>query len=261
MDKLYIIKIGGGVIDDENLLDTFLQEFSRVPEKKILVHGGGKLATRMAEDLGIPQQMVEGRRITDAETLRVLTMVYGGLINKHIVSRLQAHQCDAIGLTGADGNAIRAHKRMHSSIDYGWVGDIDQVNAVFLSQMLDENRVPVFAPLTHDGAGHLLNTNADTIARELAAALAPRYGLSLVFTFDKPGVLSDLDDPGSLVSRLDRDQYEALKKKGKIFAGMLPKIDNAFYALDAGVSRVIIGDAKNLSDLLSGKGGTTITNG
>jgi acetylglutamate kinase len=261
MDKLYIIKIGGGVIDDESLLDAFLRDFARLPENKLLVHGGGKLATQTAEKLGIPQQMIDGRRITDTETLRVLTMVYGGLINRQIVARLQAFDCDAIGITGADGNAILAHKRVHPSIDYGWVGDIDRVNTAFFDDLLQKKRVPVAAPLTHDGRGSLLNTNADTIARELAVALAPRYELSLVFTFDKPGVLTNVNDPGSLVSRLDPNDYETLKKEGRIFAGMLPKIDNAFYALGAGVKQVIIGEAANLSDLLAGRGGTTITNG
>src|SRR3954469_16756247 len=175
MDKLVVIKIGGNIIDEETKLLPFLREFALVPGKKILVHGGGKLATRIAEALNIPQQMVEGRRITDAETLKVVTMVYAGYINKQVVAHLQKENCNAIGLSGADGNAIRAHKRIHASIDYGFAGDVDEVNADFLVSLLRQGLTPVVAPITHDKKGQLLNTNADTMAQELAKALSSHF--------------------------------------------------------------------------------------
>jgi acetylglutamate kinase len=256
--QLSIVKIGGNIIDDEGKLSGFLDAFAAVPGKKILVHGGGKLATRVAEGLGIRQQMVDGRRITDAETLRVVTMVYAGTINKGIVAQLQARGCSAIGLTGADGNAILSHKRVHASIDYGFVGDVDQVNTSFLTSLLLLDKTLVFAPITHDARGQLLNTNADTIAQELARALSTGFAVSLVYSFEKSGVLLDAEDDRSVISRINPTEYEELKARKVIFAGMIPKLDNAFAALRSGVGRVIIGRAEELPLLLAGQAGTTI---
>src|SRR5580692_7828342 len=256
--QLSIIKIGGNIIDDEGKLGTFLDSFAAIPGKKILVHGGGKLATKVAEGLGIRQQLVEGRRITDGETLKVVTMVYAGTINKNIVAQLQARGCDAIGLTGADGNSIRAHKRVHPEIDYGFVGDVDSVDAAFITGLLMLEKTLVFSPITHDGKGFLLNTNADTIAQELARGLGRSFDVSLVYSFEKSGVLLDANDDDSLIPRISPDQYEDLKSKQLVFAGMIPKLDNAFAALRSGVGRVIIGRAEELPLLLAGRSGTTI---
>ena len=261
MDKLYIIKIGGHIIDDESALSAFLEEFASIGEKKILVHGGGKLATQMAEKLGVPQQVVEGRRITDAATLEIATMVYAGRINKNIVARLQANGCRSLGLTGADGNAIRSRKREHPTIDYGYVGDVDEVNSTFITQLLGLGLCPVFAPLTHDNKGQLLNTNADTIARELAFSLSKTFETTLVFLFEKAGVLTDVNDENTLIPELTRTIYQDLRSQNRIFAGMIPKLDNAFDAVQNGVSRVVIGKASELRGLLEGKKGTTIRNG
>lgn len=256
--QLSIIKIGGNIIDDEAKLSAFLDAFAAVQGKKILVHGGGKLATKVAEGLGIQQQLVDGRRITDAETLRVVTMVYAGTINKGIVAQLQARGCAAIGLTGADGNAILSHKRVHPSIDYGFVGDVDQVNTPLLTSLLLQDKTIVFAPITHDGKGQLLNTNADTIAQELARALSTGFEVSLVYSFEKSGVLLNAEDDGSVIGRISPAEYEDLKVRKVIFAGMIPKLDNAFAALRSGVGRVIIGRAEELPLLLAGESGTTI---
>ncbi|HVU97558.1 MAG TPA: acetylglutamate kinase [Puia sp.] len=256
--QLSIIKIGGNIIDDEAKLLAFLDAFAAAPGKKILVHGGGKLATKVAEGLGIRQQLVDGRRITDAETLRVVTMVYAGTINKNIVAQLQARGCAAIGLTGADGNAILSHKRVHPTVDYGFVGDVDQVNTPLLTSLLLQDKTIVFAPITHDGKGQLLNTNADTIAQELARALSTSFEVSLVYSFEKAGVLMDTENDASVIGLLRPAEYEDLKARKVIFAGMIPKLDNAFAALRSGVGRVIIGRAEELSLLLSGKAGTTI---
>jgi acetylglutamate kinase len=258
--QLSIIKIGGNIIDDEVRLGTFLDAFASVPGRKILVHGGGKLVTKVAEGLGIRQQLVDGRRITDAETLKVVTMVYAGTINKNIVARLQARRCDAIGLTGADGNCIRAHKRVHPEIDYGWVGDVDSVDAAFLTGLLMLDKTIVLAPITHDGKGQLLNTNADTIAQELARGLGRSFDVSLVYSFEKSGVLLDAEDDGSVIRRIGPGYYRELKDKNLIFAGMIPKLDNAFAALRNGVGKVIIGRAEDLKQLLAGEAGTTIVN-
>lgn len=262
MDKLSVIKIGGNVIDNETLLNELLLQFASLKGKKILVHGGGKLATRMAEKMEIPQHMVDGRRITDAETLKIVTMVYAGFINKNIVARLQSMQCNAIGLTGADAGSILAHKRIHPSLDFGFVGDIDKVNPLFIQGMLDQNLSLVMAPITHDGKGQLLNTNADTIAQELAKAMSARYETKLIYTFEKAGVLLDIDDEASVIPRLDRHYYKQLKEpvEGpvRIFAGMIPKLDNAFAAIDSGVKEVIIGKAGQLQELIAGTAGTTI---
>ncbi len=202
MENLYVVKIGGNIIDDDALLSVFLQKFARIPSKKILIHGGGKLATRLAEKLGIPQQLVDGRRITDAETLKIVTMVYAGYINKIIVAELQSIQCDAMGVSGADGNSIRAHKRENAAIDYGFAGDIDKVNSDLFRQLLENGYSPVIAPITHDGKNQLLNTNADTIAQEIAKAMSNDYKVSLVYSFEKSGVLTDVDDENTVIKNL-----------------------------------------------------------
>ena len=256
--QLSIIKIGGNIIDDEVRLAAFLDNFAAVPGKKILVHGGGKLATKVAEGLGIQQQMVDGRRITDAETLKIVTMVYAGTINKNIVAQLQARGCPAIGLTGADGNAILSHKRTNASIEYGYVGDVDVVNTSLLTSLLLLDKTLIFAPITHDGKGQLLNTNADTIAQELARGLSATFEVSLIYSFEKNGVLLNAEDEASVIGRINPSYYEELKASGAIFAGMIPKLDNAFAALRSGVARVIIGRAEELPQLLTGSSGTTI---
>ncbi len=258
MEPLYIIKISGNIIDDEQRLDSFLQQFALLQGKKILIHGGGKLATKMADQLNIPQQMIEGRRITDADTLRIVTMVYAGYINKNIVAKLQQYGSNAIGLTGADGNCILAHKRQHVSIDYGYVGDIDTVNKTLLYQLLEQNATIVLAPITHDGNGQLLNTNADTIAQEIAKALSSLYQTILIYSFEKKGVLLDINDESSVITSLSKESYQLLKSEEKIFAGMIPKLDNAFAAIDAGVGKVIIGQAEELALLVNASSGTTI---
>ena len=265
---LYIIKIGGNIIDDEAKLLSFLSGFADINGKKILVHGGGKLATRLAEQLGVEQKLVDGRRITDAETLKIVTMVYAGYINKNIVARLQAHHCNAIGLCGADGDAILAHKRKHPILDYGFVGDIDAINTDLISDLLEKNIAVVFAPLTHDQAGQLLNTNADTIAQEIARAMSHLYDVDLIYSFEKAGVLLDVNDESTVIKIIDREYYQQLRAstdsssatKGKIFAGMIPKLDNAFTALNKGVKKVIIGKAEDLGELIAGTAGTTIIN-
>ena len=258
MDKLYIIKVGGSIIDDEERLAGFLQAFAQVNEKKILVHGGGKLATHLAEQLHIPQQMVEGRRITDSETLKVVTMVYAGLINKNIVAKLIQLGCMATGITGVDGNAILAHKRTGTAHDYGWVGDIDTVQTGFFQSLFQATDTIVVAPITHDGKGQLLNTNADTIAQELAKALSVFYDTTLVFSFEKAGVLMDAENEHTLIPRMNHETYEELKGNQVIFAGMIPKLDNAFAALKSGVGKVVIGKAEQLEQLITGTAGTTI---
>lgn len=258
MEKLYIIKIGGNIIDDEIKLSSFLKVFAAVEGKKILIHGGGKLATKMASQLGIEQQMIDGRRITDAETLKIVTMVYAGYINKNIVAQLQANHCNAIGLSGADGNMIKAHKRKHNTIDYGFVGDIDTVNIDLLQNLLNKNMSVVAAPITYDECGSLLNTNADTIAQEMAKAMSSLYEITLIYSFEKNGVLLDVNDDDSVIPHINSVYYAELKKKQLIFAGMIPKLDNAFAAVANGVHTVIIGKAEELKELISGTTGTTI---
>jgi acetylglutamate kinase len=260
MEVLYVVKIGGNIIDDTASLKAFLQEFATVKGRKILVHGGGKLATQLAADLNIPQQLVDGRRITDAESLKVVTMVYAGFINKNIVAQLQALGCDAVGISGADGNTIQAHKRIHATIDYGFVGDVDAVNSAFLNSLLQDNKIIVVAPITHDGKGQLLNTNADTIAQEIAKAMSNDFDVQLVYSFEKPGVLLDAEDNSTVITSLNPAYYQQLKTEQKIFAGMIPKLDNAFAALQAGVKKVIIGKAENLQQLINGHSGTAISN-
>jgi acetylglutamate kinase len=258
MEKLLVVKIGGNIIDDEAKLASFLETFAAVDNKKILVHGGGKLATKLAAQLNIPQQMVEGRRITDAETLKIVTMVYAGFINKNIVAQLQSADCNAIGLSGADGNAVMAHKRVVKELDYGFAGDVDGVNSEFLHNLLQQNISPVLSPITHDGKGQLLNTNADTIAQETAKALSALYDVHLVYSFEKSGVLLNVDDETSVIQLISKEKYGELKGSGLVFAGMIPKLDNAFSALESGVKKVIIGKAEKLLSLVNGESGTTL---
>ena len=260
MEKLYVIKIGGNIVDNPALLTNFLTAFSTIEGQAILVHGGGKLATSLATTLGVSQTMVEGRRITDGETLKIVTMVYAGYINKNIIAQLQAMHVNAIGLSGVDGNLIKAHKRIDANIDFGFVGDIDEVNTGFIHQQLLNNTRLVIAPITHDGAGQLLNTNADTIAQTVATAMSDTYKVHLVYGFEKEGVLRDVTNEGSVISSINNLTYSQLKKEKVIFEGMIPKIYNAFLALHGGVQSVIIGKAEKLIELMNGTAGTTITN-
>lgn len=260
MDKLYVIKIGGNIIDDEKKLSSFLKAFSAIDGKKILIHGGGKLATKLAEKMKVEQKMVEGRRITDAETLKIVTMVYAGYVNKNIVAQLQSFECNAMGLCGVDGDIILAHKRKHPAIDFGYVGDVDSVNVPLVKNLLEQNLSLVFAPITHDMGGQLLNTNADTIAQEIAKAMSSEYEVKLIYSFEKAGVLLDADDDNTVIANINPTSYQKLKATEKIFAGMIPKLDNAFAALNSGVNKVIIGKAENLNELISGRSGTTIVN-
>ena len=255
---LFVVKIGGNIIDDSNALDIFLDQFATIKEPKILIHGGGKLATEMASTLHIPQQMIDGRRITDDATLKVVTMVYAGFINKNIVAKLQAKTCDAIGLTGADGNIIVAKKRIVKDIDYGFVGDVVQVNNPFIKKILDNNNTPVIAPITHDGTGQLLNTNADTIANEIAKAMAEDYDVQLIYCFDKKGVLANLNDENSVIKLITKENFDALKKDTIVHEGMIPKIENALQAVGAGVQSVSIGHGFELNEMIKGEAGTNI---
>jgi acetylglutamate kinase len=265
MDNLYVIKIGGNIIDDDEKLKLFLRSFASIKSNKILVHGGGKLATKLADTLGVQQKLIDGRRITGAETLKIVTMVYAGYINKNIVSQLQSKNCNAIGLCGDDAKIIQAHKRIHPSIDYGFVGDIDKVNAEQLKQLINSGLTPIIAPITSDSEGQLLNTNADTIAQEIAKAMCEYYNVQLIYSFEKSGVLLDVNDENSVIKKLTPQYYHELNTPlqgmgAKIFAGMIPKIDNAFAALNSGVKKVIIGNAEKLNDLINNSAGTTITN-
>jgi len=260
MAELFVIKIGGNIIDDEVKLSSFLRSFAAIEDKKILVHGGGKLATKLAEKMGVEQKLIDGRRITDAETLKIVTMVYAGYVNKNIVAQLQSFNCNAIGLSGVDGDIILAHKRKHPVIDYGFVGDVDAVNTPLLKNLLKQNLSLVFAPITHDQQGQLLNTNADTIAQEIAKALSNEYEVKLIYSFEKSGVLMDADDESTVITNINPGYYQELKAKERIFAGMIPKLDNAFAALKSGVNKVIIGKAEELDKLMKGTAGTTIKN-
>ena len=258
MEKIAVIKIGGNIIDNEANLASFLNTFSSIEGPKILVHGGGKLATKIAADLNIPQQMVDGRRITDAATLKIVTMVYAGYINKNIVAALQSKNVNALGICGADANIIRAHKRINAGTDYGFVGDIDAVDTEKIIAFLQAGLSLVVAPITHDGAGQLLNTNADTMAQAIATAMSHVYEASLVYSFERKGVLSDIHNNDSVIPVINPENYARLKASGQVNEGMIPKLDNAFDALQKGVSRVIIGDALNIDELIAGKAGTTI---
>lgn len=245
-EKLSVVKIGGNVIEDEKALDNFLSAFSQLEGLKILIHGGGKLATQLATKLGIESKMIDGRRITDAETVDIITMVYGGLANKKIVAQLQSKNINAIGLSGADGNSIQAHKRPVKQIDYGFVGDIDGVNSELLKNLLSINLTPIFCALSHDGAGQLLNTNADTIASEIAIGMASVFETTLYYCFEKKGVLLDITDENSVVKNIDTSKYKELLSKGVIADGMLPKLHNCFHALDNNVEKVCLGDVSML---------------
>ncbi len=259
---LLIIKIGGSIIDDESKLSSFLKDFASIEDKKILVHGGGKVATKIGEKLGIESKYVDGRRITDAATIDLVTMVYAGLINKKIVAQLQSFGCNSFGVTGADANLIPAVKRPVKETDYGFVGDIDTENimGLFWDELLQLGLTPIVSPITHDGKGQLLNTNADTIAQEVAKVMSGSYEVSLIYSFDKAGVLFDVNDESTVINKLNKNYYDELKSNGKLFAGMLPKLDNAFAALNNGVNKVIIGNAEQLKELIAGTSGTTITN-
>lgn len=254
-EKLTIVKVGGAVVEDELQLSQLLRDFSAIEGRKVLVHGGGRRATKVAEQLGIETKMVNGRRITDKQMLEVVTMVYGGLVNKQVVARLQANGVKAIGLTGADADVIRSHKRpLKDGIDFGFVGDVDRADGQVLQHLVEQGIVPVMAPLTHDGKGNILNTNADTIACETAKALAPLYDVTLIYSFEKPGVMKDPDDETSLISEITRADFERYKADGIISGGMLPKIENALAAVEAGVCRVII----TLATAIDGQHGTVI---
>ncbi len=254
-EKLTIVKVGGAVVEDEAQLKQLLTDFAAIQGRKVLVHGGGRRATQVAARLGIESQMVGGRRITDEQMLEVVTMVYGGLVNKHVVAMLQAAGVSAIGLTGADGDVIRSHRRpIKDGIDYGFVGDVDKVENKTLQRLVEGGMVPVLAPLTHDGQGNMLNTNADTIASEAAKALAELYDVTLIYSFEKKGVLSNPDDDESVIPTITRTDFERYKADGTISGGMLPKIENALAAIEAGVSRVII----TLATQIDGNHGTVI---
>ncbi len=261
-DQLTIVKIGGNVIDDEPTLNEFLTQFSKIEGQKILIHGGGKLATQLAERMGIPQRLIEGRRVTDAETLKIAVMVYGGWINKKLVSTLNTLGTRAIGVTGADGQLVESKKRPPEPIDYGFVGDVVRVNTTLLEDWLNAGLTPVIAPITSDASGQLLNTNADTMANAIATACARAFAetvsVTLVYSFEKKGVLLDVTDNSTLVSELTPLSYLAMKEKKQVFAGMLPKLDNAFLSIENGVENVILGQAKELNLLLCGKSGTKI---
>lgn len=246
MEKLTLIKVGGKIVEEAETLRQLLQDFASIEGYKVLVHGGGRSATKIATELGIESQMVDGRRITDAEMLKVVTMVYGGLVNKNIVAGLQALGVNALGLTGADMNIMRSDKRPVKEVDYGFVGDVKEVNADLLSELIRQGIVPVLAPLTHDKKGNLLNTNADTIAGEAAKALAKYFEVTLMFCFEKKGVLLDEKDEESVIPKIDRQAFREYVDKRIIQGGMIPKLENAYQAIDAGVKQVIITKASEI---------------
>jgi acetylglutamate kinase len=250
MEQLFVIKIGGNVIDDENNLSAFLKNFAAITSKKILIHGGGKIATKIGDKLGIESKYIDGRRITDEATIDLVTMVYGGLVNKKIVAKLQALNCNAIGLTGADANIIPATKRpiTKEGIDFGFVGDVEslQLKVESLEVLLKAGFSLVLAPLTHDGKGQILNTNADTIASSIATALSSLYDVRLIYCFEKKGVLENVNDENSALPLITKEIYQQLKNENKLFDGILPKLDNAFAAIDSGVKEVLIGNANDL---------------
>lgn len=246
MEKLTLIKVGGKIVEEPDTLQQLLRDFSSIEGHKVLVHGGGRSATKIASQLGIESQMVNGRRITDAEMLKVVTMVYGGLVNKNIVAGLQSLQVNTLGLTGADMNIMRSDKRPVKDVDYGFVGDVKEVNADVLASLIQQGIVPVLAPLTHDKQGHMLNTNADTIAGEAAKALAKYFDVTLMFCFEKKGVLLNEDDDESVIPEIDRASFQKYVAEGIIQGGMIPKLENAFQAIDAGVKEVIITQASEI---------------
>lgn len=255
MEKVTIVKMGGAIVEDNEQLAQLLTDFAAIPGKKVLVHGGGRRATKVAAALGIESKMVNGRRITDAQMLEVVTMVYGGLVNKNLVAKLQAKGVNALGLTGADMDVIHSHKRpVKDGVDFGYVGDVERANGKMLQTLIQEGITPVMAPLTHDGNGNILNTNADTIASETAKALAPYYDVTLIYSFEKKGVLSNPDDDNSVIPVITRSDFEKYQADGTIGGGMIPKIENALAAVDAGVKEVII----TLATAIDGKQGTVI---
>lgn len=258
--KLVVIKIGGNIVDSEEQRHSFLQSFAGIADYKILVHGGGKIATELGKKLGIEANYVNGRRITDKQTLDLVTMVYGGLINKQMVAQLQQAGCNAIGLTGADGAVMPADKRLVKEVDYGYVGDVcsEKVNGGLLKQLLEAGLIPVLAPLTYDGEGGMLNTNADTIAQEVAKAMSGIMDVQLIYCFEKKGVLADANDDDSVITKVTATDFETLKADGIVTAGMIPKLENAFAAINYGVHTVTIGHAASLQDLISGNAGTCI---
>lgn len=255
MEKVTIVKVGGAIVEDNEQLAQLLTDFAAIPGKKVLVHGGGRRATKVAAALGIESKMVNGRRITDAQMLEVVTMVYGGLVNKNLVAKLQAKGVNALGLTGADMDVIHSHKRpVKDGVDFGYVGDVERANGKMLQTLVQEGITPVMAPLTHDGNGNILNTNADTIASETAKALAPYYDVTLIYSFEKKGVLSNPDDDNSVIPVITRSDFQKYQADGTIGGGMIPKIENALAAVDAGVKEVII----TLATAIDGKQGTVI---
>ncbi len=260
MEQLTVIKIGGNIIDDNTRLESFLEKFAAVEGKKILVHGGGKIATSIGDKLGIESKYNSGRRITDKETLDLVTMVYGGLVNKRVVAVLQGLSCNAVGLTGADGNVMLADRREVKEVDYGYVGDIRQtgINILLLQSLLNNELTPVMAPLTHDGQGSLLNTNADTIAQEIAKAMAKVMQVNLIYCFEKKGLLRDIANEDSVIEQINEATFGQLKADEVITDGMIPKVENALAAIRSNVSRVIIGHAEDLQALIAGTAGTQI---
>ena len=250
-EQLTVVKVGGAVVEDEQQLSQLLDHFAAIPGHKVLVHGGGRSATRIAASLGIESQMINGRRITDADMLRVVTMVYGGLVNKNIVARLQARGIDAVGLTGADMDVIRSHRRPVTEVDYGFVGDVDRADGKKLKALILQGITPVMAPLTHDGMGNMLNTNADTIASEVAKALAPHFDVTLIYSFEMPGVM---DANGMVIPKITRQSFQKYVDEGVICGGMIPKIENALQAVNVGVGSVIITQAT----AIDGKHGTRV---
>lgn len=246
--KLKIIKIGGNIIDNEQELASFLIDFARLADPKILVHGGGRSATKLSEKLGVPTKMIDGRRITSTENLEIVIMVYAGLINKQICAQLQGKNCNAIGLSGADANTIQASLRDTTPINYGWVGDISKVNSSPIQLFLTNNITPVFCAINHDGKGQLLNTNADTVAAEIAIEMSKEYDTELIYCFEENGVLEDINDPTSVIASISQKTYADLKTNRIIAKGMIPKLDNCFHALEHNVGKVIIGNASLLSN-------------
>ena len=255
MEKITVVKVGGAIVEDNGQLAQLLKDFAAIEGKKVLVHGGGRRATKVAAALGIESKMVNGRRITDADMLEVVTMVYGGLVNKNLVAKLQANGVNAFGLTGADMDVIHSHKRpLKDGIDFGYVGDVERADGHRLQTLIETGITPVMAPLTHDGKGNMLNTNADTIASETAKALAPYYDVTLIYSFEKKGVLSNPDDDESVIPFITHADFERYKADGTVAGGMIPKLENALAAIDAGVKEVII----TLATAIDGKHGTVI---
>ena len=260
MKELIVIKIGGKVLDNESLYQEFLESFVSIQGLKLLVHGGGKTASEMEERLGLPTKMIDGRRITSDESLEVMVMVYGGLVNKSLTAALQAKDCNAIGITGSDGNIIQASRRPAGMIDFGNVGDVTHVNLASIEALLDAGFIPVIGALTHDGQGNLLNTNADTIAAAIATTASAKYRVSLVYCFEKQGILSDPENENTLMKHIPRTGYNNLKKNGSLHNGIIPKIENSFYSIENGVAEVVVCNPSNLGKITKSTfSGTRIT--